>query len=190
LVKAVLLMVALVGASVFVARGIQHAGRGEERLAARLLDVKDRDQDVVPFRLRSLDGKDVSLADFRGKVVLLNFWATWCPPCVDEMPSMLRLYEKLRSKPNFVFLAVSTDDGWDPVRKFFAAGPPPFTVLLDAHGEIAQRYGTTQFPETYVVVDGRVRAFIEGPRDWDTWFAEAYFDRLTARVSGQAIASN
>jgi thiol-disulfide isomerase/thioredoxin len=187
--KALLLGLALVGASVFIARGIEHASRGEERLAARLLDVKERDQDTVPFRLRSLDGKEVSLADFSGKVVFLNFWATWCPPCVEEMPSMMRLYEKLRSKPNFVFLAVSSDDGWDPVRKFFGSGPPPFTVLLDARGEIAQRYGTTQFPETYVLVDGRVRAFIEGPRDWDTWFAEAYFDRLTARVSGQAIAS-
>ena len=63
---------------------------------------------------------------------------------------------------------------WDPVRKFFGNEPAPFTVLLDPEGDIARQYGTTRFPETYVIIDGRVRGFIEGPRDWDSWFSEAY----------------
>ena len=71
-------------------------------------------------------------------------------------------------------LLVSADDSWQPVRKFFEDDAPSVAVLLDEGGEIARRYGTTMFPETYLLVDGRVRAFVEGPRDWSAWFAESY----------------
>jgi len=108
--------------------------------------------------------------------VFLNFWATWCPPCVEEMPSIRRLHERMAGRSDFVMILASADEGWDPVKKFFAGDPPPFTVLLDPSGEIAKKYGTTMFPETYVIAGGRIRAFIEGPRDWDTWFARAFLE--------------
>src|SRR5204863_8336957 len=104
---------------------------------------------------------------YGGKVVFINFWATWCPPCVEEMPSLVRLHAKLKDDPRFALLAVSTDDGWEPVQKFFGGKPPAMTVLLDPKGTIAHEYGTTKFPETYIVVGGKVRGFILGPRDWD-----------------------
>ena len=76
------------------------------------------DSTAPDFTVQDADRK-ISLRDLRGKIVVLNFWATWCPPCVEEMPSLLRLQAKLKDDPRFVLLAVSTDEGWEPVRKFF-----------------------------------------------------------------------
>jgi thiol-disulfide isomerase/thioredoxin len=163
----------------FVWIGVGEAHEGRSRLAARLLKVDARDQPHIPLTLEAMTGGRVSLDDYKDKVVFLNFWATWCPPCIEEMPSMVHLYDRMKKDDRIVFLAVSADEGWDPVKKFFANRPPPeFKVLLDPSGKKAKEYGTTMFPETYVVVNGRIIGFIEGPRDWDQWFAEAYLRGL------------
>lgn len=91
---------------------------------------------------------------------------------------MIRLNDKLAKDPRFVLLAVSADESWEPVRKFFGEQAPRFTVLLDAKGELARKYGTTMFPETYVVKGGKIVGFIEGPRKWDEWYAEQYLREL------------
>ena len=170
---------ALGGAGYFVAEGVALAGKGRGMLAEQLLDVKSRAERPIPFTFQSLDGKQVSLGDYADKVVFVNFWATWCPPCVEEMPSMQRLAMKMDDDPRFVMLAVSADEGWPVVRDFFKR-PPPFEVLLDKSGEMAKRYGTEKFPETYVIVDGRLVGYIVGPRNWDTWYAEDYLRALLA----------
>ena len=158
----------------FILRGFEDAEMGRTRLAATLFDVKARDETPVPFRLRTMDGNEVSLDDFKDKIVIINFWATWCPPCIEEMPSMTRFVEKLKDDPRIVFLAISADDSWDPVKGMLGQTPTPFRVLLDQGGKLANAYGTSKFPETYVVVGGRLRGYIIGPRDWDRWYAEAY----------------
>lgn len=169
----------LAAVAYFLILGVTEASQGPGRLAARLLTVAPRDRAPVSFVLESMNGSKVGIDDFPNKVVFLNFWATWCPPCVEEMPSMIRLYERLKNDPRFEMLAVSTDEDWAPVRKFFAdRAPPPFKVLLDPGGKIAREYGTTMFPETYVLVNGRIVGFIEGPRDWDKWFADGYLRSL------------
>src|SRR6266542_3911399 len=93
---------------------------------------------ATPLDLVALDGSRLSLAALRGQVVFVNFWATWCPPCREEMPSMVRLGQELarRHPGKFAMVAVSVDDGWAPVREYFAA--PPFfgapsslSVVLD-----------------------------------------------------------
>ncbi|MFO0728413.1 MAG: TlpA disulfide reductase family protein [Myxococcota bacterium] len=175
---AAVLLATLAGALVFAGRGIQEARRGGERLTAKLLSVAARDNEAIPFELPKLDGGTVSLASFQDKVVLVNFWATWCPPCVEEMPSLVRMHDRLKGDPRFVMLAVSADESWDPVSRFFAGERPGFTVLLDKKGEMAKRYGTTMFPETYVVKNGKVIGFIEGPRRWDDWYVEKYLRGL------------
>ncbi len=181
-VAALVLGLVLLGAVGAAGKGVLDARNGSERLSRTLLSITPYRDAAIDFELDTLDGGKLRLSDFRGKTVFLNFWATWCPPCIEEMPSLRRLHRKLSSHPEFVFLAVSTDEDWEPVRRFFEREPAEFPVLLDAKGVLAKRYGTTKFPETYVIRDGRVLGLIVGPRDWDDWFAESWLrEQLAAR---------
>ena len=119
------------------------------------------------FRLQALDGRAVSLADFRGKVVMVHFWATWCPPCVEEMPTLEKLYRSLGST-DFEILAVSVDEGGaGAVAEFMQRNGLSLHVLLDPGGSVAGHYGTFKFPETYIVDrGGAVKYKAIGPRDW------------------------
>ncbi|MCA9552212.1 MAG: TlpA family protein disulfide reductase [Myxococcales bacterium] len=168
----------LAGVAYFASEGVQAARSSDGRVAGQLLRVEPRNERPPAFKLKDYDGKEVSLDAFKDKVVFLNFWATWCPPCVEEMPSMRRLQARMADDPNFVMLAVSTDDDWDVVRKFFEGEAPPFPVLLDPGGTVAKEYGTVKFPETYILKDGKVVGFIMAGRDWDPWYAEAYLRGL------------
>ena len=162
----------------FVVQGVQARISGPRELAEELLNVKAKDGLPLDFELKNLKGEDVKLSSLSNKTVFLNFWATWCPPCIEEMPSLRRLYKKFEDHPDFVFLAVSTDQEWQAVRRFFEREPADFPVLLDAEGQIARRYGTTKFPETYIIDHGRLVGHIVGPRDWDHWYAEAWLRAL------------
>jgi peroxiredoxin len=174
-VIALFLGAAIAGAGFFFFQGVSSAELGRGRLASTLFRVESSKRDrAIDFSLPTFDGKKLSLSDYRGKVLFINFWATWCPPCIEEMPSMKRFQERMKADPRFAFLAISADGSWEPVRKFFEKEPPPFTVVLDENGKLAKEYGTEKFPETYVVMDGRIVGYIVGPRDWDTWYAEAY----------------
>src|SRR5262245_35012589 len=103
----------------FLTTGFRDAQVGRGKLAGDLLKVAKRNDEPVHFNLESLSGKKVSIDDFRGKTVFLNFWATWCPPCVEEMPSMTRMFHRMKDDPRMVMFAVSTDDSWTSVREFF-----------------------------------------------------------------------
>jgi cytochrome c biogenesis protein CcmG/thiol:disulfide interchange protein DsbE len=119
------------------------------------------------FTLPGLDGKMVSLSDYRGHVVLVNVWATWCPPCVDEMPSMEKLYRGLKGE-NFEILAVSIDAlGKKAVAPFMKKYNLSFPALMDPDGTIKTLYQTTGVPESFIVnQDGILIEKIIGPRDW------------------------
>lgn len=161
-----------------ILEGLEDAKIGRGTVSSKLLRVDEKSEPPIDFTLTTMDGKKASLRDYSDKVVFLNFWATWCPPCIEEMPSMRRLATKFQSDDRFVMLAVSADEEWKPVREFFAKDAAPFPVLLDASGEKAKEYGTEKFPETYVIVDGRLVGHIVGPRDWDKWYAEGYLRSL------------
>ncbi len=122
---------------------------------------------AIDFTLPDLDGREVSLKDYRGKVVFLNFWATWCKPCEDEMPSMQSLYNALKDKP-FEILAVSVDsEGPEVVRKFVERYNLTFPVLHDRRGRVKEEYKTTGVPETFIIdQNGVIAEKIWGPRDW------------------------
>ncbi len=173
-VAAGLIAATIAGVGYFVSEGLASAEVGRRTVTGQLLKIQARSDDPIEFDLPDYVGEQVKLQDLRDKVVLINFWATWCPPCVEEMPSIRKLHGKLADRPDFEMLLISADESWEPVRTFFAEDPPKVRVLLDESGDLANRYGTTMFPETYLVVDGKVVAFIEGPRDWDAWYAEAY----------------
>jgi peroxiredoxin len=131
------------------------------------------------FTLPNLDGKMVSLVDYKGKVILLNIWATWCPPCVEEMPSMEKLYQELREE-GFEILAVSVDASGDKVvTPFMKKHKLSFPALTDTGGAVKILYQTTGVPESFIIdKDGIIVEKIIGPRDWATPGAISYFRNL------------
>jgi peroxiredoxin len=133
------------------------------------------------FRLTSLAGKEDDLASHRGKIVVLSFWATWCPPCIAEMPSLERLQQTLGPE-GLVVLAVSADEDRSDLERFISARRLTLPVLWDAGGRVAtDRYRTTGYPETFVIDrSGVVLQHIVGPAEWDTKEAIAYFRSLLA----------
>ncbi len=119
------------------------------------------------FMLRDLDGKLVSLDDFEGKVVLLNFWATWCPPCRKEMPAMERLYQAYRAE-GFVIVGVSVDQGSPSgVKEFVEKLNVTFPILHDRDSIISRLYSNPGVPSSYLIDRrGRITHRVLGEYDW------------------------
>lgn len=129
------------------------------------------------FQLPDATGHTVSLSQQKGHPVLLNFWATWCPPCVDEVPSLEDLARRLKGT-DMRMLAVSVDDEWDQIRRFFAKGSD-IGVLLDKSHDIPKKFGTEKFPETFMIDSaGRVRYYFINKRDWSRPEAVACLESL------------
>lgn len=156
------------------------AGRGVKVLAGTLATgllllaggwwLRGRTPELAPdFSVVDLAGRTVRLSALRGRVVVVNVWTTWCPPCREEMPSMERLYQQLRG-PDFELLAVSEDDGGiEPVRRFVEDVGVSFPVLYDPERQVGRRYGVWGYPETFIVDrSGRIVERVIGPRVWDT----------------------
>ena len=118
------------------------------------------------LELADLEGRTHKLADYRGKVVLVNFWATWCEPCRDEMPSIERLRASLEGRP-FAVLAVNLAEPESRIRKFLDAMPLGFAVLLDRDAKVARAWQAKMLPATYIVgPDGVIRFQHRGELDW------------------------
>lgn len=134
---------------------------------------------VPAFRLPALGGKEVDLASLRGRVTVLNFWATWCPPCVAEMPSLERLHRAL-GEEGLAVVGISVDEDEAALRRFVEQHKLGFPVLRDPGASVASgAYHTTGYPETFVV-DGQgvLREHYVGPVEWDTPEVLERFRRL------------
>ncbi len=119
-----------------------------------------------PLDLKALDGTRHALAEYRGRVVLLNFWATWCAPCRAEMPSMERLRHALDGQP-FAVLAVNVGEGEHAVRAFANSVTMHFPLLLDTDTRVTRAWGARALPTTFILgPDGRIRHHAIGARDW------------------------
>ena len=118
------------------------------------------------FTLLTPDGKKIALKDFRGKLVFLNFWASWCVPCREEMPAMERLYQEFKDK-NFVVLAVNVKDRRQDAQAFVKELKLTYPIALDPEGEVGLLYGAWGLPTTYLIGskgEGLARAW--GPAEW------------------------
>ena len=134
--------------------------------------------DAPSFSLPDTNGDKVDLADFKGKVVLLNFWATWCPPCRAEMPEMQQLHQAFKDK-GFTVLAVSIDDTRGVIAPFMEGLNLTFPALHDRGLRVARRYGFRGPPLSYLIdVQGRVVGSAPGPRSWFSQDAQALIEEL------------
>jgi thiol-disulfide isomerase/thioredoxin len=162
------------------------AARPEDTIAglAMLLGLETPDEPVpaVDFDLPALDGGRVRLSNLKGRVVLLNFWATWCPPCRAEMPAMDRLYRDLEPK-GFTILAVDYKEPLDAVRTYITELGLSFPILLDTAGDVGDSlYPTTALPTTYIIDRrGQVVARKIGFVEWDGAQARSLIEALLAQ---------
>lgn len=119
------------------------------------------------FTVQDSDRK-ITLSELRGKVVVLNFWATWCPPCVEELPSLVNLQQRMRNK-GITVLAVSVDQDESLYRRFVQDHNVNLLTVRDANQKSNNLYGTFKFPETYIIDrNGVMRRKFIGPVDWAT----------------------
>ncbi len=137
------------------------------------------------FTLKNLEGSEVSLKDFEGKVVFLNFWATWCGACRAEMPSMERLWQRFKEK-DFIILAVDIREPKNKVVSFMKEHNLTFPVLLDSKGEVKYRFGVRFLPTTYLLdSEGRAVGGAIGARNWGS---EDAFELIESLLSNTDAA--
>ena len=170
--------------AVGISKGVQHFGAVSDR-ARSAVEADEMDgKPAFSFKLPARGGGEIDLSSLRGKTVLVNFWATWCPPCREEMPSLWRLAQSFDPQ-SFEVVTVSVDDGWEPVEKFLAAPRTPYRVVLDEGAKVSRTYGTTKFPESYLVDrDGKLRLKFVGPRNWTDPNVATLLQEFGARRKG------
>ena len=132
------------------------------------------------LNLPALAGGKIDLVQMRGQVVLVNFWAVWCPPCRKEMPSMARLADRLAGQP-FTLLGVNVGESPEEIRAFLKQVPVNFPILLDSEGAHLKPWQVFAFPTSYVVdKQGRIRLGLFGSIEWDSPEAVARLEALLA----------
>jgi peroxiredoxin len=167
------IVVVLVGTAVYLVATDSSRSPAEKVSSAVIGDL------APDFELEDTKGNKVVLSDLRGKVVMVNFWATWCPPCKLEMPSMEKL-NQLMAGEDFVMLAINTEqNGRSVVPAFLKKNPHDFTVLYDDDGAVQRQYGVFKFPETFIVrKDGTIDQKVVGAINWTSPETIAYFKGL------------
>lgn len=147
-----------------------------------LLDIAPNPVAAYDFESENLEGDTIQLSDFKGKVVFLNFWATWCVPCLQEMPAMDRLNKKMAGKA-FKMLVVNQAESQEKIEAFLARRKFKFSfeILLDRLGEIGGTYGVDRLPLSYIIdQNGFVIRRAVGAREWDSQDAVKLFNNLIA----------
>jgi len=141
-------------------------GQGDLFSKIKINPIKG-DKKAPDFSLKDLNGHKVELKQFKGKIIFLNFWATWCGPCKEEMPSMEVLHKQFKEK-NFVLLTISVDyEGEKPVQEFMNKNRYTFYVLLDPKGETLDLFEVKGIPTTFLIdKKGKMIGKAIGPRDW------------------------
>jgi thiol-disulfide isomerase/thioredoxin len=112
-------------------------------------------------------GKMVDLTKEKGRLVIIHFWATWCPPCVEEVPALSKFWEKYRGRDDILLYTISVDKDWKTIDDFSKKNPNALPIYRDPNASTAQRFGSTQYPETYIAnKSGRVIYRVQGAIEW------------------------
>jgi thiol-disulfide isomerase/thioredoxin len=126
-------------------------------------------------------GAKTDLAKEKGKIFIIHFWATWCPPCVEEIPALSRFWDRYRTRDDIGLYAISVDKDWKTIEAFMAKNPSSIPLFHDPGAATARRFGTTQYPETYVVNDkGRVLFRVQGAINWEDPELRSRIEQLLA----------
>lgn len=137
---------------------------GEKQL---LLDAPSKPVAAFDVRIKTVSGKSYRLKELKGQVVFINFWATWCVPCLREMPSMERLNRKMKGKA-FRMLAINFDESIERIRNFIEGKGFTFEIVLDPGGTIGEKYNAERLPLTYIIGrNGNIARRAIGAREWD-----------------------
>lgn len=121
------------------------------------------------FILKDLEGTEIKLSDYNGKIVILNFWAVWCKYCIQEMPDLNELNKELEKENDAVILTVDVEENPDTVREYLTSNNITLKVLLDEDGTVARTYGIDGYPTTFIInKDGSVYTYIPGATDIET----------------------
>lgn len=183
-------VIALVVALALPGVGAEPAGTSLELGRLEALDLRPYPSGTRPpeFSGRTLDGQTVSLAALRGRVVLLNFWATWCLQCRPEMPALERLQREFGAE-GLTILAINAREERQAVRRYADDLKLTFPLVLDPGGDIGARYGVIGLPTTFLISrDGRAVALAVGPREWGSLPARAIIRALLAEPPGPGDA--
>ena len=121
---------------------------------------------AIDFTLTDINGKSHTLSAYKDKVFLLNFWASWCPPCREEMPSMQKMYDTW-DKNKFILLAVNVDEGREKAKEFAQKNGYTFPILIDSERKVSKNYEVSGIPTTYLIDEkGRILQRVVGSRHW------------------------
>jgi cytochrome c biogenesis protein CcmG/thiol:disulfide interchange protein DsbE len=112
-------------------------------------------------------GKTIDLAKEEGHLTIIHFWATWCPPCVEETPALSKFWEKYKGRDDIVLYTISVDKDWKTIDDFLAKNPNTLPIYRDPNASTAARFGSSQYPETYIAnKKGRVVTRVQGAIEW------------------------
>jgi cytochrome c biogenesis protein CcmG/thiol:disulfide interchange protein DsbE len=175
----VLVVLAVATGAVYFTRGGKQDSRENPKDVTK--EVPKEGHPAPQFSLQDLGGRQVGLSDFRGKVVLLNFWATWCAPCRREIPSLERLY-RMRKDEGFEIVAVNTERASaSKVASFVGEYGMSFPILLNPQGDVGSRYRVRAIPTSFLLdKNGVIRWQIVGGREWESSYVLDRIDRLLA----------
>ncbi len=172
----VLVLVALIASGVI---GLYLSGSFETSRSGDVAQIQIG-QTAPDFELSDKSGKRYSLSSLRGKVVLVNFWATWCPPCRAEMPSMEQLYKNYGRDGGLELLAINVEpEGPDIIDEFSKEYPHSFPVVFDLDATVQEKYGVFKFPETFIIdKNGIIVERVIGAIDWTEPDVLSYLNKL------------
>ncbi len=181
IIGSIIVIMLIIGIIGYISGKISNpAGSSSNSLSSKNNVAPEENEFAPNFTLKTINNKSVSLSDYKGKVVFINFWATWCPACKIELPSIEKLSERFKNKP-FVVIAVNVDESYpENVKKFAQRMNLTFPVLID-NGDVSKAYRINSIPTTFIInKNGKIAAIVAGARSWDKQSYIDAFDKLIA----------